>query len=113
MFLIVCIPIHKVDVAHIYARSSEKWEGGSKRSEVASIRYPSEQLCTVSTAECGADMQFAPEGFAPRWSLPSPLHAEEAKLPKGYSAYRTTDQSIRALSRSQRATCYVVRTAVQ
>ena len=48
------------------------------------MRCLSEQLCAVSATERGADMQFAPEGFAPRWSLPSPFHGEEAKLPKGY-----------------------------
>jgi hypothetical protein len=58
------------------------------------MRCPSEQLCAVSAADRGADVQFAPEGFAPRWSLPSPFHGEEAKLPKGCGAFRTADQTI-------------------
>ena len=61
------------------------------------MRYPSEQLCTISAADRGADVQFAPEGFAPRWSLPSPFHGEEAKLPKGCGAFRTADQTISSL----------------
>jgi hypothetical protein len=60
----------------------------------AGMRCPSEQLCAVSAADRGADVQFAPEGFAPRWSLPSPFHGEEAKLPKGCGAFRTADQTI-------------------
>jgi hypothetical protein len=46
-------------------------------------------------------VQFAPEGFAPRWSLPSPFHGEEAKLPKGCGAFRTADQTISSPSRYQ------------
>jgi putative intracellular protease/amidase len=61
------------------------------------MRCPSEQLCAVSAADRGADVQFAPEGFAPRWSLPSPFHGEEAKLPKGCGAFRTADQTISSL----------------
>jgi hypothetical protein len=67
---------------------------GPDRRVWAGMRYPSEQLCTVSAADRGADVQFAPEGFAPRWSLPSPFHDEEAKLPKGCGAFRTADQTI-------------------
>ena len=63
----------------------------------AGMRCPSEQLCAVSAADRGADVQFAPEGFAPRWSLPSPFHGEEAKLPKGCGAFRTADQTISSL----------------
>jgi hypothetical protein len=31
----------------------------------AGMRYPSEQLCIVSAADHGADVQFAPGGLAP------------------------------------------------
>ena len=50
-------------------------------------------------------MQFAPEGFASGGHFLRPsafavtcTAGEEAKLPKGYSAYRTADQSISSLS---------------
>eukprot|EP01047_Picozoa_sp_COSAG01_P072325 COSAG01_NODE_11469_length_1928_cov_1.777474_3_plen_151_part_00 len=69
------------------------------------MRCPSEQLCAVSAADRGADVQFAPEGFAPRWSLPSPFHGEEAKLPKGCcGAFRTAGRSNDQLTHSQHST---------